>query len=741
MARRRLSKRRLLLLAMAAVGVVVGARRGWVGSASGPSASSRAVAFPDVDVGSRAALSDARSDATPVDRGGVRDSALDGVLDASPPASPPASPVSRADSAAVSPPPPSRRVAGNPFLEVDESTHEADPDAAAAIARAGSKTSGAASSLRRDRPVFATFVSAGFHEFMLNWHAHATRLGVDNVIVAAFDEETETLCRERGIPYHGDADLRYTFDVMATGGQPLHDAGAKVTMEGKAFQQIGALKAAFLLHLLRAGHEILVSDVDTAWLRDPREWFANDPLPRRADVALSTDCLSREDERAAGGCWNMQFNTGVMWLRPTEPTKALMEQWRDALLTTDHKFEHDQDILNRLLREETDGRRPGFRPVSDDADADAAEGDSASGRGVGDGPQLSRAARGITLGALPMSLFAGGHVYFVQRLHERLGVEPLVVHTTYQFSQARGKRQRLRERGLWLLDDAAYYGREGAKFVAMRPEDQPPAALVSTAGVANHLAAAAWYRLAIRNLFAVARVTGRVPILPKITCACDRYWGNVLPGCAIPGADAKPPFDECPQDHIMNIPNLERAGLEWREWSFLDNPAADPALLREDQRAYVALALDANDGESKTKTKTVMGASLEEATRRARARGDVGFGRAMELSAFPTDADIRDAVGDADEKLVVVSSGAGAFCGFESDADARAFDESMATGLQAESYFCGAGAGGGRSCEVGFDAPRGTATDRDCAAMRARGGDEDAFRDRYERIGRHVDSR
>jgi hypothetical protein len=29
---------------------------------------------------------------------------------------------------------------------------------------------------------------------------------------------------------------------LATGGQPLHDPTAKVTMEGKAFQQIGALK-------------------------------------------------------------------------------------------------------------------------------------------------------------------------------------------------------------------------------------------------------------------------------------------------------------------------------------------------------------------------------------------------------------------------------------------------------------------------------------------------------------------
>ena len=681
MARRRLSKRRLLLLAMAAVGVVVGARRGWVGSASGPFASSRAVVFPDVDVGSRAALSDGRSDANPVGRGGVREAALDRALDASPPASP----VSHADAAAVSPPPPSSRVAGNPSLEVDESTHEADPDAAAAIARAGSKTTGAAASLRRDRPVFATFVSAGFHEFMLNWHAHATRLGVDNVIVAAFDEETETLCRERGIPYHGDADLRYTFDVMATGGQPLHDAGAKVTMEGKAFQQIGALKAAFLLHLLRAGHEIVVSDVDTAWLRDPREWFANDLLPRRADVALSTDCLSRKDERAAGGCWNSIIQQHRRHVASTHESHEDVDG-AVARRAAHHRPQvrarpgHTQQVASR----ETDGRRPGFRPVADDADAV----NSASASVVGDGPQLSRAARGDHSRGASHVVVRGGHVYFVQRLHERLGVDPLVVHTTYQFSQARGKRQRLRERGLWLLDDAAYYGREGAKFVAMRPEDQPPAALVSTAGVENHLAAAAWYRLAIRNLFAVARVTGRVPILPKITCACDRYWGDVLPGCAIPGADVRPPFDECPQDHIMNIPNLERAGLDWREWSFLNNPAADPGLLRGDQRAYVALTLDANASDSRTKK--VMGASFEEATRRAKARGDVGFGRAIEVSAFPTDAEIRDAVGRADEKLVTVSSGAGTFCGFESHADARAFDEAMAIGLQAESHFCGA---------------------------------------------------
>lgn len=118
---------------------------------------------------------------------------------------------------------------------------------------------------------------------------------MDNVIVAALDADTETLCKQHNIPYHSDKDLRYTFDVMATGGQPLHDPNAKVTMEGRAFQQIGALKAAFLLFLLNRGHRVLVSDVDTVWLNDPRDWFERDDLPTRTDVAVSTDCLSHTE--------------------------------------------------------------------------------------------------------------------------------------------------------------------------------------------------------------------------------------------------------------------------------------------------------------------------------------------------------------------------------------------------------------------------------------------------------------
>lgn len=99
----------------------------------------------------------------------------------------------------------------------------------------------------------------------------------------------------------------------------------------------------------------------------------------------------------------------------------------------------------------------------------------------------------------------------------------------------------------------------------------------------------------------------------------------------------------------------------------------------------------------------------------------------------------------------------------EDKSSARKFDEVMATALQAESHFCGYGSGGHRSCEIGFDVPKGVSVDADCeglrraeaAAMgiqseaaaagggggRVDGGDAaHTFKARYSQIGRHQDS-
>jgi hypothetical protein len=55
------------------------------------------------------------------------------------------------------------------------------------------------------------------------------------------------------------------------------------------------------------------------------------------------------------------------------------------------------------------------------------------------------------------SHFCNGHVYFVQKRPQQLGMRPYVVHPTFQIEGAVGKKSRFREAGLWMADADEYF--------------------------------------------------------------------------------------------------------------------------------------------------------------------------------------------------------------------------------------------------------------------------------------------
>ena len=57
---------------------------------------------------------------------------------------------------------------------------------------------------------------------------------------------------------------------------------------------------------------------------------------------------------------------------------------------------------------------------------------------------------------LPVSLFASGHTFFVSRMAHLMHTHPYMVHTTFQYGGAQGKRHRLREGMIW-EDEPSYY--------------------------------------------------------------------------------------------------------------------------------------------------------------------------------------------------------------------------------------------------------------------------------------------
>jgi len=526
--------------------------------------------------------------------------------------------------------------------------------------------------------VFVSYVSEGFHEFASNWFeslrgavekTSSTRWGETSVVMLALDEATERYCAEKSLPCFGSVGLRYAGGVMATGGEALHRQSsqreATSTHEAaKALREIKTNEMKLLLDLLNRGYEVIVSDADVAWLEDPREW-AREALAD-VDVATSTDCLSaaQEDEDT---CWHADFNTGILYFKPTEVAKEFLKSWIGAMETaTDGTEDRDQEIFINLLREGA--------PV-----VETKTGGSVTTTRDDARVSTRTMARGVRLGLLPMRLFASGHTYFVERLHEKEKTrrDPFCVHATFQFSQVRGKRQRFREHGLWRIEEDEYY--TNGNFIAM--SDELPNAWNAT-GVRNHLIAAAWYRASVRNLLALGRVLGRTVILPRITCMCDRYWNAVLPSCKIGHVD--PPFVGCPQDHIFNLPGMEKGNADFREWTFLHNSRTPDAI-------------------KKSVARVTVGARTRDAD--------------YSLPAFPSDEEARSTLGSAKERVLVVDDALMSICALN---DASSFDADMRVALKAESWFCGPERDDGSKCDIGFAAPAplGELKDR-CASLRS----------------------
>ncbi len=84
------------------------------------------------------------------------------------------------------------------------------------------------------------------------------------------------------------------------------------------------------------------------------------------------------------------------------------------------------------------------------------------------------------MGILPVSIFCSGHTMYVQRMGQRLGLQPYAVHGTFQFSGTPGKRHRMRE--FMLYDDPPEYYDHPVGFVSFDVSFAPAACVVVVVG-------------------------------------------------------------------------------------------------------------------------------------------------------------------------------------------------------------------------------------------------------------------
>jgi len=315
-------------------------------------------------------------------------------------------------------------------------------------------------------------------DFVSNWAAHLRRLPGLQFVVGTYDRALEAFCSEAGIRVEFFSIQALTEELQARSISSTAGGIAKVA--GWQFVQ----------RHLSQGLDVLYSDIDTAWKRDPRPYFASNPA---ADVMVSTDCLSHSYEtRDAGlylplsnwggelaaqkfaGVWprcghtegdvsGIGLNAGVLLLRSRPAALRFMKAWEADMLKFEppkdgHPAEglHDMTDQESLIKVLTKG----VHPIKED-------------------PRGSRtfpaAGGSLKLATLPVAEFSNGHVYFVQRAPQAMQVAPFVVHATFQLGGTPGKRNRMREHHMWLADPPEYFS-EGS-FIGY--EDVIPLELLS----------------------------------------------------------------------------------------------------------------------------------------------------------------------------------------------------------------------------------------------------------------------
>jgi len=392
--------------------------------------------------------------------------------------------------------------------------------------------------------VMVTWANWHYYDFVSNWIYHLRAAGVKHFLVGSMDDKLLEALASDGVE---------TFSMAS--GLTTGDFG----WGSATFHKMGREKIGLISTFTQMGFSILVSDVDTVWMKNPLPYMAQYP---------EADCLTSSDHTVAtardGGLEHYPeagsaANIGIMLFRPSAADFA--KKWLEDIMADDKLW--DQNAFNQLMLQGVK-----FMPKRDDRlffgwDAK------------------------YKFGILPVSRFCSGHTFFVQRMPTKLGLEPYVAHATFQFGGTPGKRNRFREALLW-DDPPEYFDGHFVAFTANVPEEMIKAAVppdnpeykwTQQESVPQFTLIHHQYRQ-IRSAWAIAQTFNRTLVLPEIWTGNDRYWGPLMAG-RLPGSDVDLPFI-APADHFLDMESMLRDLPEsefgpmlphgaYRESSFLRN--------------------------------------------------------------------------------------------------------------------------------------------------------------------------
>ncbi|XP_022733479.1 beta-arabinofuranosyltransferase RAY1-like isoform X2 [Durio zibethinus] len=157
----------------------------------------------------------------------------------------------------------------------------------------------------KNRTVVLAVAGYSYKDMLMSWVCRLRRLRITNFLVCALDYETYQFSIMQGLPVFSDpsAPSNISFNDCHFGT--------------KCFQRVTKVKSRMVLKILKLGYNVLLSDVDVYWFRNPL------PLLSSFDPAI---LAVQSDEYNQTGPINLprRLNSGFYFARSNGPTIAAL---------------------------------------------------------------------------------------------------------------------------------------------------------------------------------------------------------------------------------------------------------------------------------------------------------------------------------------------------------------------------------------------------------------------------------
>ncbi|EGU10930.1 Proteophosphoglycan ppg4 [Rhodotorula toruloides ATCC 204091] len=291
--------------------------------------------------------------------------------------------------------------------------------------------------------VMLAFGTSNYLDLVRNFVHFVREAGIDNFVLIAMDADTVAWAEEEKVPYYS-----YIDEEVAT-------LGGSDSYKSDGFRRVVNRRCSVISTALRGGFNILQSDLDVIWVKNPFPYFFNGDY----EYEIQSDGRRGFTERDPAAPFRDFVNSGLFYARGT----PRMADFYDILIRTvaENPHRREQHLLNTILQENV--LRIHYR-------------------------------------ILDPTLFPNGFQYFARALPTRAGVEPFCIHNNWVDGKYT-KEYRFREIGMWTQDPPEYYDTTERKYLAFYDPSTP------NNGWNNQ-------RNSLRAALAIAKILGRTLILP-----------------------------------------------------------------------------------------------------------------------------------------------------------------------------------------------------------------------------------